>query len=56
MKTLIPLILYAIGSICFLCGSLLSLFWDAQQIDLESRMVEILPAALQTRYIESRKQ
>ena len=34
--------------------------WDAaraaQQIDLESRMVEILPADLQTRYIESRKQ
>ena len=29
---------------------------DAQQIDLESRMVEILPADLQTRYIESRKQ
>ena len=28
----------------------------AQQIDLESRMVEILPADLQTRYIESRKQ
>ena len=30
--------------------------WDAQQIDLESRMVELLPADLQTRYIESRKQ
>jgi hypothetical protein len=29
---------------------------DAQQIDLESRMVELLPADLQTRYIESRKQ
>ena len=29
---------------------------DAQQIDLESRMVELLPEDLQTRYIESRKQ